>query len=292
MLVLYFGLFMIVFSSMGQFSSDSLNLWVESQPDSPPDSLNLYYNAQLSLTIAGRERNEPGFIEANLNLARYHDQYGQLDSAIYYFTVLKDIYQKTGNNIATAEVCLELKGLFSSMAAYEKSLEQVFEALAIYEKENDQKGIALCYTHICDLLYYEDKYKESADYCDKAIAIQEQIDARTDLAVSLRNKASSLLFVEGALEEALKTINRAIDIYRELGEDGTPLLASINGRGNILKYMKRYDEAIADYQYVYDRCLEMGLERHLIPSFANIGHVYLMQKNMKRRSPSFWEPLI
>ncbi len=285
MLVLYFGLFMIVFSSMGQFSSDSLNLWVESQPDSPPDSLNLYYNAQLSLTIAGRERNEPGFIEANLNLARYHDQYGQLDSAIYYFTVLKDIYQKTGNNIATAEVCLELKGLFSSMAAYEKSLEQVFEALAIYEKENDQKGIALCYTHICDLLYYEDKYKESADYCDKAIAIQEQIDARTDLAVSLRNKASSLLFVEGALEEALKTINRAIDIYRELGEDGTPLLASINGRGNILKYMKRYDEAIADYQYVYDRCLEMGLERHLIPSFANIGHVYLMQKKYEKALP-------
>jgi len=283
--VLMIGLSIIGLYGMAQSNVDSLNSWVENQIDATNDTNEVFNKAHISLVLSNKENNEAGRIAAFLNLASFHDKYGKLDSAIYYYNKLKGIYKNAGNWEAVAESCLELKGLHSSKAAYAESLKQVYEALKIYEEAGNQKGIALCYTHICDLLYYEDKYSESVEYCDKAIAIQEQINAKYDLAVSYRYKASSLLFVEGELEQALSTVNKAINIYNEIGETGISLLASMNGRGNILKYMERYDEAIADYQYIYEKTLELGLDRYIVPSMANIGHVYVMQEKYREALP-------
>jgi len=266
-------------------TSDSVNTQHGNNSNSPADTNEIFRKAHGNLLLSKKEKNESSLIDAYLDLARFHDQYGVLDSAIFYYQQLKDIYKNAGMDEAVAESCLELKGLYSSKAAYDKCMDEVFEALEFYESVNDQKGIALCYTHLCDLLYYEYKYRESADYCDKAIAIQEELDAKEDLAISLRYKASSLLFVDGALDEALATINSAIEIYHELDESGMPLLASLNGRGNILKYMGRYDEAIADYQFIYDRCIEMGQKNFAIPPIANIGHVYVMQEKYEEALP-------
>jgi len=287
----YYFLLMTLSLSLGvsptvsQINSDSLNSWVEGQLNSTTDTTMVYNKAHQSLFLSTKENNEAGLIKAYLNIARYHEKYGQLDSAIYYFLVLKDVYKNGGNKVAVAETCLELKGLYGSKADYAESMIQVYEALEIYELEDQKKGIAICYTHISDLLYYEDKYQESVDYCDKAIAIQIELKATRDLAVSYRYKASSLLFIEGELEHALTTVNKAIDIYHQEKESGLPLLASMNGRGNILKYMKRYDEAIADYQYIYDRVVEMGLDNYAIPPIANIGHVYVLQGNYQKALP-------
>ncbi len=255
------------------------------------DTNEVFKKAHLSLYLSSKENNEAGIIAAYVNMVKFHENYGKLDSAIYYLKELKLIYKNAGNIEAIAESCLGLKGLYSSKAAYDESMKQIFEALKLFEEKNNQKGISICYTHLCDLLYYEDKYQESVDYCDKAIAIQKQLDEKNDLAISYRYKASSLLFVDGKLEHALTTVNKAIDIYHEIGETGIPLLAAMNGRGNILKYMKRYEEAIADYQYIYDICFEMGMERQMIAPYANIGHVYLMQEKHEEALPYILETI-
>jgi len=291
LMVFVFGSSVLIAQDFSNTNSDSLNNWVESQLDSTLDTTKVLKIAHLSLYLSNQEKNEAGLVTAFLNLSKYHEQYGQLDSAIYYLTVLKDFHKRKKNKEATAQSCLQLKGLYGSKAAYSEAMEQVFEALELYESIGNQKGIASCYSHICDLLYYEDKYQESADYCDKAIAIQKEIDEKTDLAISYRYKASSLLFVEGALEQALQTVNKSINVYNVIGETGLPLLASINGRGNILKYMKRYDEAIADYQFIYEKVMEMGMENYAIPPIANIGHVYLIQEKYEDALPYILEAI-
>jgi tetratricopeptide (TPR) repeat protein len=270
---------------------DSLNNIVAMQLNNIIDTAEVFKEAHRSLFLSNKENNESGQIKAYLNLARFHENYGQLDSAIYYFKELKNIYKKSGNNVAVAESCLELKGLYNAKAAYAESMKEVYEALELYEEEDIQEGIALCFTHICDLLYYENKYEESAAYCDKAIAIQERLEIKMDLAVSYRYKASSLLFVDGELEQALETINNAIDIYNQLDETGIPILACLNGRGNILKYMERYDDAIADYQYIYEKCVKIGLDRYTIPSIGNIGHVYILQNKYEEALPYMLEAI-
>ncbi len=276
---------LIVLSVSGQVATDSISNQAGIQLESIEDTNQVFKNAYQMLHRANRESNKAGLFKAYIDIARFHELYGHVDSAIYYFSVLKNLYINDGNSKAIAETCLELKGLYSSKAAYDDCLVQVYEALELYEGLNNQQGIAICYTHICDLLYYEHNYQESSDYCDKAIAIQEQIDNKRDLALSYRYKASSQLFIEGALEVALETINKAIDVYHEMGESGAPLFASLNGRGNILKYLKRYDEAIADYQFIYEKCLELGLTHYVIPPVGNIGHVYVLQEKWEEALP-------
>ncbi len=87
------------------------------------------------------------------------------------------------------------------------------------------------------------------------------------------------------IQETLATINTSINLYKSLGETGIPMMASVNWRGNVYKYMGRYDEAIADYKANFDNSTKMGLERYLIPSLGNIGHVYLMQGKYKEALP-------
>ena len=264
---------------------DTLNQWVESHLDALADTNDLYQNAHTALKLSENVETQNGLESAYRNLGRYHQQYGQLDSALFYFKMLSDVYQKNGDTTSLAETHLEIEALYNVKGDYSESMKQVFAALKLYESLDNQKGVAICYVHLSDLLYYEFKYQESVDYCDKAIEIQKQLGDQTDLALSYRYKAAGLLFIDGQLEYALETINKAIEIYKKEGENGLPLFASINGRGNILKYMKRYDEAIAEYQNIYDKSVEMGIDRYLIPSIANIGHVYVMQKKYKEALP-------
>src|SRR5690606_19985888 len=64
-----------------------------------------------------------------------------------------------------------------------------------------------------------------------------------------------------------------------------PMMAAVNWRGNIYKYMDNYEAAIADYQANFDASEKMGLQRYLYPSLANIGHVYIMQGKYKEALP-------
>jgi len=264
---------------------DTLHHWVESHLNALADTNGLYRNAHTALKLSDNVQTENGLERAYRNLGKYHQQYGQLDSAIYYFDTLRNIYKKKGDQKALAETYLEIEALFNLKADYAAAMEQVFSALELYEALNDQKGVAICYVHISDLLYYEFKYQESVDYCDKAIEIQKQLGDQMDLALSYRYKAAGLLFVEGQLEYALETANKSIEIYNIEGESGIPLLAAINGRGNILKYMERYDEAITDYHHIYDKSIVLGLDRYIIPSVANMGHVYVLQKKYAAALP-------
>lgn len=257
----------------------------------PVDTLALFQEGYRDMDRSSQQENIAARIDALLKLARLHEDYGTVDSAIFYFRVLKNLYTQNNNSIAVAETALELKNLYGSKADYTSAMDEVDQALKIYEKAGDQEGIARCYTHISDLLYYENKYEESVDYANEAIAIQEAIGAKEDLGISLRYKASSQLFVDGALDDALVTINKAINLYRAMGETGLPLMASLNGRGNILKYMGRYEEAIADYRLIYEKALEMGMDRYTIPSVANIGHVYVLQEKWEEAIPYIMEAI-
>jgi len=266
-------------------SLDSLNNWVAANLKSINDTAVIYQKAHRALYLSIKEKNPDAMIKAWHSLSIYHENYGSIDSSIYYMEVLRDYYAENADTASLANAYLEISILYDAQAGYADAMQQVFAALALYEATGDQKGIAKCYTNICDLLYYEDKYAESVEYCNKAIVIQQKIDAEIDLATSYRFKASSLLFMDGELENALSTINKAIEIFEKYEDRQYSQMACINGRGNILKYMGRYDEAIADYTSNYEKSIAMGIERYTIPSLGNIGHVYVMQGKYREALP-------
>lgn len=263
---------------------DSLNKLV-SEKLGTADTAGLYSLALTAVHTAGLSDNRQGFPVAARNLAIYHENFGVMDSALYYYNVMKDFYYDQKDTAGMARSHLDIEVWYNVVADYPAAMNELMAALALYEITDNQRGIANCYTGMCNLLYYEEKYAESADYCQKAVMIFEKLDEQRALAQALRFKASSLLFVDGELETALETINRAITICRELEGDDFMLMASLNGRGNILKYMERYDEALADYRNIYERAKAKGYTRFTLVPLANIGHVYVLQEKYEEALP-------
>jgi two-component sensor histidine kinase len=264
---------------------DALTNWLENHYKIPEDSTRLGENSQKAILLSKKNNDKNALAKSYHYLSIYHKEYSKLDSASYYLNLVKDIYTTQKNNDALAKTYLDLKELYTIKAEYDKAIEHTYLALYLFEKTNNQKGIAQCYAHICDLLYYENNYAKGVEWCNKAIAIQKKLYENEDLALSFRYKANNLLFSDTNLEHALESINTSIDHYKNLGEFGVPMMASINWRGNVYKYMDRYEEAIADYQANFDNSNTLGLQRYLIPSLGNIGHVYLMQGKYKEALP-------
>ncbi len=264
---------------------DSLIYWLETHIEIPADSILIKNNAFKAIELSKDTNNQNSLAHSYRYLSIYHREYSKLDSAFFYLEKVKDIYTKQQNDFALANIYLDFKTIYALKTEYGIATEQTYRALELFEKTNNQKGIAQCYSHIGDLLYYENRYAKGVEYCNKAIAIQKRLNEKEDLALSYRYKANNQLFSGVDLQDALATINKSIDIYEDLGEFGIPMMASINWRGNIYKYMDNYEAAIADYETNLKTSKNLGLERYLYPSLANIGHVYLMQGKYREALP-------
>ncbi|MEY8848515.1 tetratricopeptide repeat protein [Psychroserpens sp. XS_ASV72] len=285
LLVLCFSTSILFTQNPKEVRLDTLLVWLDNHIAIPQDTLGIKQSAYKAIQLSKTLDKTTDLAKSYSFMALYHKEYGVIDSASYYYNKAKAIYSEENDLNALAHTYIDLKALFTAKADYNEAKANIYKALDLYEQQNNKRGIANCYAHIGDLLYYENNYNEAIKYCDKAIEIQKKINAKEDLARSYRFKANSQLFTGFDLENALESINASIDIYQELGETGIPYMASLNWRGNVYKYMERYDKAIADYQANYDNSLAMGLERYLIPSLGNIGHVYVMQGNYEKALP-------
>lgn len=256
---------------------DSLIAWLSGHISSSQDSTEIGINAHKLISLAEKTNNSNALAKAYGFLVSYHKDYSKLDSAFYYVEKAKDIYFEQKNDDQLAFTYLKWQELSMVKADYAEGKKFAYLALDLFEKTKNQRGIALCYGAIGDLKYYDRSYAQGIEWCDKAIEILEPLDFPRDLAETYKLKSFNMLFANVVHDDALATINKAIEIYRSIGETGIPMMSAVNWRGNIYKYMDRYDEAISDYQTNYDNSEKLGLERYLIPSLANIGHVYLMQ---------------
>jgi two-component sensor histidine kinase len=250
-----------------------------------PDSIARFRTAHQALSRARKNRDLPMYPEALLELGEYHHTYGSLDSAFFYVEKSIAHYKQQEESLALGKAYLMLAELHDEKAAYAKALETVHLALRLYEDNNDEAGIANSYVQLCNLLYYEQRYAEGVTYCDRALAIQKRLNDSTAMALAYRFKAANQLFSGDALEDALGSANQSIALYEALGNKALPYMAAVNWKGNILKYLERYDEAVANYRANYTLSKQTGIDRYLISSLANIGHVYLMQDRYAEALP-------
>ncbi|MGB4843516.1 MAG: ATP-binding protein, partial [Ferruginibacter sp.] len=248
------------------------------------DSGLVYSNAHLAVQQSKKENNQKLLAASYSNLATWHRGNKTIDSTAWYLTQSENIYKNLENDNLLAETYLAFEDAYKERTGYNDAMAYDFKALGLYEKLKDPKGIAICYSRLCDLMYYQEKYQEGADYCQKAIDIQKDIDQPDDLAVSYRFKADNLLILE-KYDEALLNINEAINVLKKAGKTELDIMASYNTRGNIYKYLKRYDDALVEYKKNYLLSKENNQERYLIPSLGNIGHVYRLQKKYAKALP-------
>ncbi|MBU2938914.1 tetratricopeptide repeat protein [Lacinutrix sp. C3R15] len=244
------------------------------------DSIAFTKNMFKAVLLSKQANDKTKLIKSYHNLAKWHEGNTTLDSTIYYLEHAEKVSKDSKLSILEAETYLKKENAYKQRGDYDKAMTEDFKAIELFEKMNNQHGIAKSYTRLCDLLYYQEKYLEGAEYCQKAIDIQKELNTPIELAKSYRYKADNLLILE-RYDEALSTINKAITILSKTDNNTPDLGRNYNTRGNIYKFMQRYDDAIAEYKKCYKIAKDHNIIRGIIPALGNIGHVYRLQEKHK-----------
>lgn len=267
---------------------DSLNSWLSSQLESVQDSVTV--RIKLFQALKASNSNSTQRAKAYQNLALWHQHSTVKDSSLWYLDQAAAIHSDLDSPLLLAETYLMYEELYKLNTKYNEASEYAFKALHIYEEANHIEGIAESYLRLSDLFGYKNDPERGLEYAQKAIDILEGSDNYELLAKSYQYKASEQLNVTDT-EIALATIDEAISILEAHELFGMRYRSCRNTRGNILKYLQRYDEAIADYTSNLVAANELNEINLQIASNGNLGHVKIMQEDYQAAIPYLLEAI-
>jgi two-component system, NtrC family, sensor kinase len=283
----YCMLFLLCFT-VNCFSQDNTSLLIadiSKKLQSPiQDSVQLYKDLHRTMRLSEIESASEKIAATYKNLATWHLGNPTIDSTVYYLDKTAQLYKEQKNLAKLAETYLLYEDGYKSNAQYDKATQYAFKALEIYEAAQNSSGTAEVFIRLSDLFSYRDDYKKGVEYAQKSIDILSNTEEYDQLAKSYQFLAANELFNDQT-EKALFSINKAIVILKENKIKGIRELSCRNTRGNILKYLERYDEAITEYTYNLEGANEINDIRMQIASNGNLGHIHIIKKEHKEAIP-------
>lgn len=218
---------------------------------------------------------EKGIIYSNLS--KYDSAYLNFDKAILF-------YQKTGQQGKQGKALDRKAAAAQANGAFGKAGQFYFQALALFEEVEDMSSVAGVYVGLSDVFYYQERVEEGAEYGEQAIEIYESLNDEEGVALANQFTADNYL-VMGNYEQALGMLNKALTIRRKLNSDPLSIASLVNSRGNVLKHLKRYDEAIVDYQESLAIAEKLNHPGGISACIGNIGDVYMKIGDYKKALP-------
>lgn len=194
------------------------------------------------------------------------------DSALYYFDLATEGYQKQNRPADVANVYTKYRWVYNYLGELEKANEYTFKALEVYEQLDDEERVAQAYYYIADNLYHQTKWQEALQYALKAYNIQKKRKLQEDLGATLQVLGDISLQLQN-YEQALAYHEEGLAVRRQLSSQ-IDVGMSLNSRGNLFKFMKRYPEALLDYLEALKIARVSGFSDFELVCIHNIGHVY------------------
>ncbi len=220
---------------------------------------------------------QPRFYEME---GRMHANMLQLDSAILFFDKALKGYVLVNDKRGQATTLQKFAWVYKRKGEIDKALQSDLQSLRMMEELKDLKGISDGYTRISDDLTRQGKLKEAMEYAQKAIAICEKEIFLSDLSFAYFNAGNvAISLTDDKL--ALVYYDKALALARSQNERATTMCDFANSRGNALKHLKRYKEALVDYQYALNLAKEIDYPNAVSATIANIGEVNLRMGKYK-----------
>jgi two-component sensor histidine kinase len=224
--------------------------------------------------------------ELYVAIGRTHANSSQPDSATWYFEKARTVYIELGDLAGEANVLSKLQWVAKYLGEYEKAARLAFEVLRIREEVGDPVPIAIATSDIGDALYNQSKYEEARKYAQEGYEQLKAIDAPpVDLGVAAQLLADIVLQL-GEHETALQYADEAL-LARERAGDPLDIALSQNTRGNILKFMERYEEALEAYQSAREEAVATGFISLEMAVLHNTGDVYYRMGRYQAALPVF-----
>lgn len=209
---------------------------------------------------------------------RNHANMVQLDSAMAFFAKASAGYTAINNKRGEATTKFKIAWVHKRKGEVDKALNYDLAALKLMELLDDKRGICDAMSRVADDLMRMGKLKESKSYIEKAIVICEKYKLESeyyfvymqagDIAINAGEFINSLKYYDLAKSEAMKQS----DDLAQLSDVG-------NARGNALKKLKRYPEAIKEYSSALASAKKVNYQNAVTACLANLGEVNMLIGN-------------
>jgi two-component sensor histidine kinase len=241
------------------------------------------YAAQ-ALQLAGQSNS--AFVDATAFLiaGKTLSQISKPDSANMFLDRALAGFERLNEPSRTAETLYWKGYIAANRNEFSAASRHYFRAVEIWEKSGQQKEIAKTYSSLSDMFSMQNAYDKAVEYAQKAIGILEALGETMLLATAFDNLSYCYSMSENH-EKALQYADKALLIYEQSNGDEINIARTLNTRGNALKFLGRYEEAITDYERSRDICEKHSVVRGVLAGTANIGHVLVMQKKYAEALP-------
>lgn len=223
----------------------------------------------------GDKKAQPEFYEM---VGRMYANSLELDSAVYYFDKAMTGYQAIQNKKGQATTLFKIAWVHKKKQDIGKAMEADMKALRLMEELKDPEGIANALGRVSDDLTRQGRLKEALDYAKKSIAICEKNNFQEELMYSFFN-AGNVSIAMGEDAQSLAYYDKAIAINKAMKLGDMNLCDLSNSRGNALKHLKRFPEALAEYKKAQALAQKTNYTNAYSTVTANLGEVNLLLGN-------------
>jgi two-component sensor histidine kinase len=241
------------------------------------------YAAQ-ALRLAGQSRSELVDATAFLIAGKTFVQLTKLDSANLFLDWALAGFERLNEPNKAAEALYWKGYIAANSREFSAASRYYFRAIENWQQSGQQKEIALAYSALSDMFSMQDAYNKAIEYAQEAISILEAL-GETALLAAAFDELSYSHVMNGNYDIAYEYAEKALLTYEKAGADEITIARALNSRGNALKFLDRYGEAIADYERSKKICEKHGVVRGVVAGTANIGHTLLMQKKYAEALP-------
>jgi two-component system, sensor histidine kinase PdtaS len=223
----------------------------------------------------GDKKAQPKFYEIK---GRMHANLLQLDTAVLFFDKAMAGYKAINNKKGQATTWFKIGWVHKKKQEIDKAMDADMKALKLMEELNDQEGTANALGRLSDDLTRQGRLKEALEYSKKAIALCEKNEFKQELMYAYFNAGNvSIAMNENA--ESLAYYDKAIAINQAMKLGDMTLCDLTNSRGNALKHLKKYPEALSDYKKAQALSQKINYTNASSSVIANLGEVNMLMGN-------------
>jgi len=133
---------------------------------------------------------------------------------------------------------------------YKNTIKYTNEAISLLHKLNIEKGLAACYNIMASAYKNLGEYPKAIDNFMQCLSYSEKTNNKAQEANAYQNIAT-LYLLQKEYKKSAENLDRAANIYRELGDDDGVLTTLFNF-ANILKEEGKFDQARKHYKTILD----------------------------------------
>ncbi len=224
---------------------------------------------------------QPKFYEMK---GRIHANMLQLDSASLYFAKAEKGYKAIDDKRGQATTYFKISWVHKKRGELQEAMEADLKALKLMEALGDKLGIANANGRLSNDVLQQGRKEDALQYALKSVEISKENGFDEEIIYGY-TAAGDAYIAMGDNQQSFKYFDLALTTAKSLGLNPMTLSDFTNNRGNALKRLGRYDEALKDYKKALRLATESNYQNAIQTVGGNLGEINLLLGNYKEALP-------